>query len=1043
MQTQLDTLFHTLIFNKGKMLQEAPVAAVKTPDADAQERFQRKIDAQSDSSPSDDASVYLETKWTTVTLRHPALRLLNCVLHLVVTFFLCASSPLNGSLHAPAYFPVYGHWIAVWCTQVTWQKAVFHGVLAVLVVALLRIVLYRKFVQPQWNWQTEFRRAKRAFSRMSSVAAVPVAGTTGEQQQDDTGGSDVHSNRVIMLHTQTSTLGAQSTMRVQILSVDGAESQGSWTFIASCFPFMWSCVVFVVHKVVGDTEYEQILFGKGSSATTVTQMRAQVVLYQVLMVLSTLKLLVTLDLVLQDVHYARRLYGNWLVAVRRAYVTHPVLRMLACWVAIATVAVVGVFFRGFESLQSAWVALNLNDEYADMLQQWYSNESWNTLLGGVVVSLDILWLTQDYGFPGVPTPVGVNIFGFWKETVSFKMIGRASVTSFSSAWLSYFVVLAVLLPLEMCHFFQLFTYAPEKYDQYVDDATHRVFPLLVSRNANSAELHMGVQATQMKLLQFGSVSRYFEWSVWERAPALALILLALLFTVWLWREERFKMRFSAFLGVSQLQRDNPHHNGAHADLSTIHAHLSKQTKQTLAKQTRLRELYALRSRIDNFCITLAAVSVIAVVLQFRSIWRSQSLVDAQQDADGNHSTDSDIFLPLQFPGEAYGVLLFAVTCALLWQLYQRYVVKMQLMVLRNEIPRECGAALWRSPKLLLGPFLVELLMCGFCLPPFVHADINLQETRYSLPRLSTSVLTTCPSRMAMTDATNQACDLKYRYPLEIVNMAVLVRLYWFVRIIRNQLLRKVVAEHIMIVSGVFQDVPMDSLRWSFKVAFRLAPGKLLLSLFLFFWAGTASAVSIFERPFPSLLDNEEHSLWLTIVTMSSVGYGDAYPMTAYGRVSIFLGAVVGGSFLVSLMTSVFLDAVKGSKAEHKVVATMERVTWHKQMWTTGAVLVSSAWKRYQLRKKNAENERSAMKASRRADRRLFSIAHQFKILRKQKPKETYDSMEALKMNAMAHWRAHELSAWMTEIHDDTHTHLDMLEQQLGSIEQSLQRLLVH
>uniref|UniRef100_K3WTK2 Potassium channel domain-containing protein n=1 Tax=Globisporangium ultimum (strain ATCC 200006 / CBS 805.95 / DAOM BR144) TaxID=431595 RepID=K3WTK2_GLOUD len=772
------------------------------------------------------------------------------------------------------------------------------------------------------------------------------------------------------------------------------------------------------------------------------QWKVQALVYRVLMTLSALKLLLTLDVLLQDTHYARHVYGNWLVRVRRAYVTYPAVRVVVSWSFVALVFVLGVYLDGFEWVQRAWLALNLSGKTATALQPWFSNESWNMLLGGVIVSLDLLWIVQDYGFPVCGSnPTGVHIFGFWKDTVS---IGRGrSLASFTSAGLPCFVVLAMLLPLEMCHFVQLVTYTPGDYDQYVDSITHRVLPLFVVGNSNSSIPIEALQdSNEMKLLlQQGSISRYFAWSVWERAPACALILFTLVTILWIWRHER-----------AQLRHVRPHqqHGVGMENSTTVNAALPPSTKQTLAKQTRLCELYALRTHIDANCIILAALSVVAVVLQFRSIWRSHKST-VQDDAaavDEDDEDDDVVFQPLQFPGEAYGVVLLGLTCALVYQLHRRYRVKLQLLVLRNELPPPSSgtgnASLWHSPRRLLLPFLMELLLCSVCLPPFLHAELSLQETRYELPRFSTLELTVCPPRMSMADASRHTCELKYTYPLEIINMVVLVRLYWFVRIIRNWLQQKVVAadQPLLVVSGVFQDVPLDSLPWSFKIAFKLAPKELLVVLFLCFWAGTAAAVSIFERPFPSLLDNEEHSLWLAIVTMSTVGYGDAYPVTAYGRVSIFLGAVVGGAILMSLITSVFLDAVKGSKVEHQVVATMERVAWQKKMWTMSAELIATAWQRYRLRHKS--NSGGSNKANLRADRRLFSLAHQFKILRKfQKPRETYDSMEALKMSVMAHWRAQELSEWIVESHKESRSHLGMLEHQMDAIENAFTPFLIH
>lgn len=971
-------------------------------------------------------AVRLGNKWTSTALRHPTLRLMACVVHTVVTFFLCSSSPLNACAQKPAHFPVLSHWIAVTLSRVTWEKVVCHVLLNAVILLLLRLVVYRKLVQQSWNWRRQYSHARRAFSRLSSGR---MASSTIQESGND-GGAPVQP-RVMELQTYTSVMSSSSShpaTRVKILA--DATTQGSWTFIACCYPLAWSVVAWALERALKGTSLEDTLFGTSGDTFihNMMQMRAQGVLFQALMTLSLLKLLLTLDQLLQDVYYCRAMYGNWLVNVRKVYAKYTLLRLLSCWLTLSALLVGGVYFQTLSSVQSAWMAFNLDSKYTSYTQLWFSNESWIALLGGCAVALDILWLIQDFGFPGFPTPVGVKIFGC--NTEAFRVFQTSTIV-FTSKWASCFVVLGLLLPLEVCHFIQVFTYAPENYGQYVDDVTRRVFSLFDS--SSRSELPSNLTAVEMTLLQQGSISRYFEWSAWERAPALGLILLTMALGVWLWRKERFKVRFSVYLGASAFSHEAQQEGGQL--IRNINAKLSTATKSTIAKQRRMRELYAMRSRIDNFCITLAMLSVVAVVLQFRSIWRSQKLTRDPMD-DAAATTN---YQALQFPGEAYGMLLFLLTMALIHQLYQRYVVKMQLLVLRNDLPRASDTRLRDSPRELLLPFLVELLLCGVCLPPFVHGSVVMQETRYSLSKSAASkeIQLSCPSRLTASDSQN--CDLNYAYPLEIVNMVVLVRLYWFVRVIRNRLLRKVVTtEHLLVVSGVLQQVPIDSLRWSFKVAFKLAPGTLLLSLFVFFWAGTAAAVSIFERPFPSLLDNEEHSLWMTIVTMSGVGYGDAYPMTAYGRVSTFLGAVVGGAILISLMTSVFLEAVKGSKEEHKVLGAMERAQWQKRMWHASAMLIASSWKRYKLRAANSEKDVTSKLS--RADRQLFGVAHQFKMLRKQKPRETFDSIEALKMASIAHWRTNELTKWMAEIHEETRSGLDMLENQLDAIETSLYKM---
>jgi hypothetical protein len=56
------------------------------------------------------------------------------------------------------------------------------------------------------------------------------------------------------------------------------------------------------------------------------------------------------------------------------------------------------------------------------------------------------------------------------------------------------------------------------------------------------------------------------------------------------------------------------------------------------------------------------------------------------------------------------------------------------------------------------------------------------------------------------------------------------------------------------------------------------------------------------------ISNFENALWLTIITMTTVGYGDFYPRTTFGRI-IDIILVVWGTFIVSLMVVVLTNTL--------------------------------------------------------------------------------------------------------------------------------------
>ena len=71
---------------------------------------------------------------------------------------------------------------------------------------------------------------------------------------------------------------------------------------------------------------------------------------------------------------------------------------------------------------------------------------------------------------------------------------------------------------------------------------------------------------------------------------------------------------------------------------------------------------------------------------------------------------------------------------------------------------------------------------------------------------------------------------------------------------------------------------------------------LILSLILFFLAGVG--IYYFERDaqpdvFVSIFD----ALWWSVVTLTTVGYGDMYPITVGGKVFTFIILMIGLGFI--------------------------------------------------------------------------------------------------------------------------------------------------
>ena len=73
-----------------------------------------------------------------------------------------------------------------------------------------------------------------------------------------------------------------------------------------------------------------------------------------------------------------------------------------------------------------------------------------------------------------------------------------------------------------------------------------------------------------------------------------------------------------------------------------------------------------------------------------------------------------------------------------------------------------------------------------------------------------------------------------------------------------------------------------------------------------------------------------NGMWLSVVTMTTVGFGDFYPMTYFGRVTIILASFIG-TFIIS-MTMVSLESTKNfSLPEFKSYRLIYRLSLRKHI----------------------------------------------------------------------------------------------------------------
>lgn len=167
-----------------------------------------------------------------------------------------------------------------------------------------------------------------------------------------------------------------------------------------------------------------------------------------------------------------------------------------------------------------------------------------------------------------------------------------------------------------------------------------------------------------------------------------------------------------------------------------------------------------------------------------------------------------------------------------------------------------------------------------------------------------------------------------------------VRMYSVWRYFREWLFTRYTSKHF---ASRMNDVPMDS-KLALKAILEDKPFETIFLAFLVMTLMLAYLVRICESPV-----NIEHiyfwnQLWLIVVTATSTGYGDIYPLSHVGR-AVCVFAMLGGIALTAILISAVSSKLALNAGESRLMNFLQSENWEKEIRIAGCRCIQSWWRR--------------------------------------------------------------------------------------------------
>ncbi|KAG1705879.1 hypothetical protein DVH05_002443 [Phytophthora capsici] len=197
-------------------------------------------------------------------------------------------------------------------------------------------------------------------------------------------------------------------------------------------------------------------------------------------------------------------------------------------------------------------------------------------------------------------------------------------------------------------------------------------------------------------------------------------------------------------------------------------------------------------------------------------------------------------------------------------------------------------------------------------------------------------------------------------------------------------------------------VDLSSIWLTIKFTFQKFPFEAALSLLVIDWFLTSVALNFFERASNPTETNASDSFWMTIVTITGVGYGDTSPWTLGGKIVIATGGIIGGMVIACLIRVTLIDALQLSPQEQTVLDVARFYRYVRQRKKGAAVLIQRVWRWHRVKATSTNSHTRSQKV------RLYAAAEAFRLLRFVQPPTTYSTLSKSSITDMVVKRAERL-----------------------------------